>query len=194
MLLIASLAYFVKLGVTSVIVAATVLILLRVLLNNANVNPFSRTAIAIRRATDPVLLPVRRSLVALRVDARAAPLVAILLIILVGWFIYQLLFTLLATVAGVLGAITSGRPIAVFGHLLYGFLGFYSLLIFIRIIFMWFSMGHGNPVMRFLIGATEPLLAPLRRTIPPVGMFDISPIVAFLLIWLLQAAVAGTLL
>jgi len=48
--------------------------------------------------------------------------------------------------------------------------------------------------MRFLVRATEPLLGPLRRIIPPLGFMDISPIVAFLLIWLFQAAIRGTLL
>jgi YggT family protein len=48
--------------------------------------------------------------------------------------------------------------------------------------------------MRFLVNATEPMLAPLRRIVPPVGTFDISPIVAFIIVWLFQAAIAGTLL
>jgi YggT family protein len=48
--------------------------------------------------------------------------------------------------------------------------------------------------MRFLVNATEPLLGPLRRMIPPVGTFDISPIIAFVILWLFQAAIAGTLL
>ena len=48
--------------------------------------------------------------------------------------------------------------------------------------------------MRFLVDATEPLLGPLRRIIPPLGMMDISPIVAFFILWLFQAAIAGTLL
>jgi YggT family protein len=48
--------------------------------------------------------------------------------------------------------------------------------------------------MRFLVRTTEPLLGPLRRMIPPLGMFDISPLVAFFIIWLFQAAIRGTLL
>jgi len=67
-------------------------------------------------------------------------------------------------------------------------------MIFVRIILSWGMMGYGNRWMRFLINATEPLLGPLRRMIPPLGMFDISPIVAFVVVWILQAAVAGTLL
>jgi YggT family protein len=47
--------------------------------------------------------------------------------------------------------------------------------------------------MRFLIRLTEPLLAPLRRMLPTVGMFDVSPIVAFLIVWICQTAVAATL-
>ena len=80
------------------------------------------------------------------------------------------------------------------GYVLYGLLGLYSLLIFIRIILSWGMVGYSNRLMRFLVNATEPLLGPLRRMVPPVGVFDISPIVAFVIVWLLQAAVAGTLL
>ena len=105
--------------------------------------------------------------------------------------------TVLNTIAGIIYALTSrqlGAPVAIAGYLLFGFLGFYTLLIFIRIIFSFVGVGYGNRLMRFLYWTTEPLLGPLRRMVPPVGMFDISPIVAFIIVWLCQAAVAGTLL
>jgi YggT family protein len=197
MLILQTIYFFIAWGVTAVIVAAVILILLRSLSNYMDVNPFSWSAITIKRVTDPVILPVRRALVAFRVDPRAAPLVAILIIILVGWFTVHLASGLLNTIAGVLHALSSGSasaPPAIIGYLLYGLLGFYTMLIFIRIIFSWFAVSYGNRLMRFLILTTEPLLAPLRRTIPPVGMFDISAIAAFVIVWLLQAAVVGTLL
>ena len=57
---------------------------------------------------------------------------------------------------------------------------------------------HAAPSEVFQFAAarstTEPLLGPLRRTIPPFGMFDLSALVALIIIWVLQAAVAGTLL
>ncbi len=68
------------------------------------------------------------------------------------------------------------------------------MLIFIRIIFSWGMVSYSNRIMRFLVDATEPLLGPLRRIIPPLGVMDISPIVAFLILWLFQQAIAGTLL
>jgi YggT family protein len=41
---------------------------------------------------------------------------------------------------------------------------------------------------------TDPILEPFRRIIPPLGMFDISPIIVLFLLNFLQAAVAGVFL
>lgn len=197
MLVIQSIYTFVTYGVTAAVVAAIVLILLRALFNYRDVNPFNWSARTVRRVTDPVIMPVRRSLVSFGIDPRAAPFIAVLLIILVGYFVVLVVGGVLNTVAGVIYAVSSKSvraPVAIIGYLLYGFLGLYTLMIFIRIIFHWFGLTYGNPVMRFFIRTTEPLLGPLRRITPPVGRFDISPIVGFILLWLLQAVVAGTLL
>lgn len=197
MLVIESLYRFIFWGVWAVIAAAIVLILLRSLFNYMDVNPFKWSPRTVRRVTDPVIMPVRRVLVAFRIDPRAAPFVALILIIVVGVLVVQVAGSVLNTVAGILFALASGRadtPVAIIGYVIFGLLGLFTLAIFIRIIFSWLSMSYANPLMRFFIRTTEPLLGPLRRIIPPVGMFDISPIVAFLIVWLCQAAVAGTLL
>jgi YggT family protein len=55
-------------------------------------------------------------------------------------------------------------------------------------------VSYKNRLMRFLVNTTEPLLGPLRRIIPPLGIMDISPIFAFIIIWLFQRAIMGTLL
>ena len=102
--------------------------------------------------------------------------------------------TILFTIAGVMDAIQKAAIARIIGHLLYGFLAVYSLLIFTRIVFSWVMVSYQNRVMRFLVNTTEPLLGPLRRMVPHVGMFDISAFVAFIIIWVLQAAIAGTLL
>jgi YggT family protein len=189
-----SLIYFAQLIIVGVIVAMILLLLLRVALNYADVNPFSRPALLVRGATDPFILPVRRALLASGFGANLAPLVTILVTVLVGWLAWELVTDVLKTIYGMIVAARLGRVVALVGTLLYGFLGIYSLLIFARIIFSWGGVGYSNRVMRFLVNATEPLLGPLRRIIPPLGMMDISPIVAFLIIWLFQQAIAGTLL
>ncbi len=102
--------------------------------------------------------------------------------------------SLLNTIAGVLLSLERHAVVPIIGYLLFGLLSFYSLLIFIRIVFSWIMVGYSNRLMRLVVNATEPLLKPLRHTVPRVGNFDISPIIAFLIIWVLQAAVSGTLL
>ena len=127
-------------------------------------------------------------------DPKFAPLIAILLVILVGFFFLQLVETIFFTIAGVWASTVRGSLITVLGFLLNGFLSIYSLLILMRVIFSWGQVSYGNRVMRFLYDTTEPLLGPLRRMLPPLGWIDLSPFVAFLMMWLFQAAIAGTLL
>ena len=197
MSVIQSIFLFITWGVTAIIVAAIVLILLRSLFNYIDVNPFNWSALTVRRLTDPVIAPVRRMLIAFRLDPKVAPFIAIILIIVTGYLVIQVAGSILNTVAGIIYATSSGKigaPVAIMGYLLFGFLGLYTLLIFIRIIFLWVTVSYTNPLMRFLFRTTEPLLGPLRRIVPLLGMFDISPIVAFFILWLCQAAVAGTLL
>lgn len=181
-------------AITALIVAVIVLMLVRLILNYADLNPFSRVVLTVRRLTDPFIAPVRRAIAAFGFGPNVAPLIVILLAILVGWFALSLAETILNTAAGVLVSAQKANFVAMIGYVLYGFLAVYSLLIFIRIIFSWGAVGRSNSVMRFLVRATDPLLVPLRRMIPPLGMFDLSPIVAFFIIWLFQAAIVGTLL
>ena len=55
-----------------------------------------------------------------------------------------------------------------------------------------------HPVARFLRQITEPVLAPIRRVVPPVqaggGFFDLSPMVALLLMWVLERILIAILL
>ena len=81
-------------------------------------------------------------------------------------------------------------PILLIG---FGLLAIFSLMIFMRIIMAW-GVSSINPLLRFLVRTTEPVMGPFRRLIPPLGMFDISPIVVLLLIQLFQQAILGTLL
>lgn len=194
MTLLVRLYWFVSSAVITVIVAVIFLILLRVIANQADLNPFGWLARTIRRLTDIFITPVRRALVGFGVDPKYAPLVTILITILLGWFGIQLVASIANTIAGIVLSAGRGALVPILGYVLYGLLSLYSLLIFIRIIFSWVMMSHSNRVMRFIVNATEPLLGPLRRRVPPMGAFDISPIVAFLIVWLFQAAIRGTLL
>jgi YggT family protein len=194
MIIIERLYWFTSWIVITAIVTMVVLMALRLIANQLDLNPFSWSALTIRRLTDPFIGPMRRTLARYGADAKYAPLVLILLTILLGWFSLQLLNGLANTVAGVLYGLTSGRVVALLGYIIYGLVTIYIMLVFVRIILAYTTLGYGNRFMRFLINVTEPLLGPLRRMVPMVGMFDISPLVAFVILWILHIAIAGTLL
>jgi len=56
------------------------------------------------------------------------------------------------------------------------------LAILVRVVLTWFPVNPSNPIIRIINEVTEPVLAPFRRVIPRIGMFDLSPIAAMLVI------------
>ena len=180
--------------VAGVVLGVIVLMLIRLVLNYADVNPFSRPVIYVRRLSDPLVNPVRRGLLQLGFGPNITPLVVILISILLGWFVLQLTGSIFQMIVGIYSAVRAAKLVAVVGWVLFGFLDIYALLIVIRIVFSWGNVSYANRVMRFLINATDPLLVPLRRIIPPLGIFDLSALVALLLLWMLKTAVAAVLL
>jgi YggT family protein len=77
-----------------------------------------------------------------------------------------------------------------FLDLLLTILGF---AIIARALLSWVSIDPYNPLVQILYQITEPILAPLRRIIPPIGgMMDITPIVALILLQVLQAIIDST--
>ncbi len=66
----------------------------------------------------------------------------------------------------------------------------YLIILIGRAILSWFPLNPNSPLRPlndFCIAATEPVLAPMRRVIPPAGMFDLSFLVLwFIIIILLQ--------
>src|SRR6476660_7191017 len=176
------------------IVAIVALMVLRLIADAADLNPFGWASRTIRRLTDSFIFPVRGSLRNVGIDPKFAPLVVILVSILLGYFTWRLVETIGNTLQGIISSVGRGDLIGVVGFVLYGLLSIYILLLFVRIIFSWGMVSYQNRVMRFLVDVTEPLLGPLRRMIPPLGRMDISPIIAFLILFLFQAAIAGTLL
>jgi YggT family protein len=180
-------------GVATAIVLLVALMLIRTLVNYADLNPFGWPARTIRSVTDPLVNPVRRGLLRSGLDPKIAPLLTILIGVLLGYFAVQLVWAVLFTANGIVVSLQGGAIISLVGYTLYGLLAVFSLLIFMRIVFSW-GVSSVNRVLRFLIGVTEPVLGPFRRLIPPLGMFDISPIVVLLLIQLFQQAILGTLI
>jgi YggT family protein len=65
-----------------------------------------------------------------------------------------------------------------------------TLVILLRSILSWVSPGQSNMLTRIIYQVTEPILAPLRRIIPRVGMLDFSPFVAIILLQVIATLLA----
>ena len=70
----------------------------------------------------------------------------------------------------------------------------YSFILLARVLTSWFQVDPYNPVIRILYQLTEPLLAPIRRLLPQTGMMDFSPIVAFLVITVVERIVISMMI
>jgi len=58
-----------------------------------------------------------------------------------------------------------------------------AFAIFARALTSWIpNLRPDNPIVRFLFDITEPILAPMRRVIPSIGMMDITPLIAMILL------------
>lgn len=66
----------------------------------------------------------------------------------------------------------------------------YSWALIIYILMSWFPNAKESSIGQFLTRICEPYLEPFRRIVPPLGMIDISPIVAFIVLNLAQAGLA----
>jgi YggT family protein len=191
---IGQIGLFVWYAIATVILAVIALMLARLILNKADLNPFSRPVIMIRRWTDPLVNPVRRVVMRMGFGPNVAPLFVILIALVLGYFASEFVGAVLGTILGLVTSAQRGAPfISFIGFLLFGFIAVYMLLIFARILYSWFADPQSR-LLHFLIRATEPVLGPFRRVIPPVGMMDISPIVVLFLLDLLKRAVATTLI
>jgi YggT family protein len=194
MLIILRIFEFVQMAIAVAIFGVIILMIVRLITDAMDLNPFAWASRTVRRLTDWLVFPVRGGLRNVGADPKFAPLVVILIAIVFGFFLAWLANTIFDTVAGVITSTQRGAIIPLFGHIIYGLLSFYLLLLTMRVVFGWAQLSYQNRLMRFLIDATEPLLGPLRRMIPPLGMFDLSPLVAGLIIWFFLAAVSVTML
>ncbi|MEE4361226.1 MAG: YggT family protein [Pseudomonadales bacterium] len=148
---------------------ATFAFLVRFILQAVRADFYNPITQGIVRLTDPVLRPLRRLIPSAGGLDLAALLVAILLQMLA-----ILLFTSGASIVTVL-------LVSAF-KLLSLVLDIYFWALVVIVIISWVAPGTYNPAAALLQQITEPLLAPFRRLIPPVGGLDFSVMVAFLVL------------
>ncbi|MFV0478190.1 MAG: YggT family protein [Parahaliea sp.] len=162
----------------TVLALYTIAMLLRFLLQLVRADFYNPISQFIVRITNPLVIPLRRLLPGIG-----------------GIDLASLVLTIVLEIAGfyILSALTSlpgpGLPVM----LLWGLLGVAGLLLNIYffallavIILSWIAQGSNNPVIYLLYQLTEPVMAPFRRILPPIGGLDLSPILVFMVINVLR--------
>lgn len=167
------------------------LMVLRLIFNYSDPNPFGtigRFGFKVRKATEKWVYPAARFFAMYRVDTRLAPLLTIFIALVVTYFFTQIVGNTFFVIDGLTAGVVTGSFNVIIGFILYGLLSVLVLFIFIRFLAAWFVFAR-NSFLSFVMRVTDPILLPVQRLIPPIGMFDISAMIVLLLISFLQSLV-----
>ncbi len=182
---------FISLAVTIVFLIFLAALILRLIFNYSDPNPFGkigRFSYYLKKYTDRFVYPAARFLANFRVDTRLAPLVTALIAGIFTYFGLSIIHNTLFVIDGLTTGVITGNVKAFIGFVLYGLLSVLILFIFIRFISFWFVFTR-NTFLGFVMRVTDPILLPVQKLIPPIGMFDISAMIVLIFIGLLQTIV-----
>lgn len=182
---------YISLTVIVALLIFVVLLLLRLAFNYSDPNPFGkvgRFSYHLKKRTDKFVYPAAKFLASFRIDTRLAPLVTILIGAVLAFFGLQIIENTFFIIDGLTIGIGTGNVKMIIGFVLYALLSIFVLFIFIRFISYWFVFTR-NTFLGFVQRVTDPILIPVRKLVPPIGMFDISAMLLLILISLLQSFV-----
>lgn len=146
-------------------------LLLRVLLQLVRADFYNPLSQLVWKVTNPPVQPLRGLLPKQGLIDTAA--------LLVLWVVAMVYIVLVSQLAGV----AVGALALVWFALLKGvvlLINLYTLSLFVQAVLSWMGPGGRNPAADILWSLNEPLLKPLRRFIPPIGGFDLSPLAVML--------------
>lgn len=167
------------------------MLLLRLIFNYSDPNPFGRVGrfgFKVRKLTEKWVYPAARFFAMYRIDTRLAPLLTMLIALVITYFAMQIVGNTFFIIDGLSVGILTGRPKMIIGFILYALLSVLVLFIFIRFISSWFVFTN-KTFLGFVKRVTDPIMLPVQKLIPPIGMFDISAMLVLLLIGFLQSIV-----
>jgi YggT family protein len=142
-----------------------------------------------RRVSDPVLQPLERRILRSGANPQDAPL-WLVGIVIVGGLLLLSLVQWLVGFAVTLDILVQSGPRTWARFLVSGLFTLIMAALFVRVIASWFGISPYRPWMRPVMLLTSWIIEPIRRILPPFGMIDFSPLVA----WLLLSVVRGFVL
>jgi YggT family protein len=172
--------------------SAAVFCLIDWLVRTRRVAPFSPLARFARNTIDPLIRPVERSVVRAGGQPSAAPLWALVFVVLGG----IVLITLLQFARDqllLMGAMSARGPGGVAAVLISWTFSVLKIALIVRVLCAWIRVSPYSRWVRWAFVLTNPILDPLGRIVPPIGMIDVTPIVAYLALSLLESGLLAVL-
>lgn len=163
------------------------------LVRTRRISPFSVVGRGMRQVTDPVMHPVERLVVRRGGNPVQAGWWLVILVAVIGVLIVSLAQWVIASWYDLTGAAQLGpRAMLILAvGVIYDVL---FVAILIRVVASWLGAFRYSRWMRPVYWLTDWIVEPIRRLLPPLGMFDFSPLVALLLLWVLKQFVYRILL
>ena len=158
------------------------------LVRSRKLSPFGGVARFMRSNVDPLIAPIERRVVRAGGLPSSAPWWALVAIVLAGIVLISLLEFVRQQVGFVFYALSTG-PRGILRLVVSWTFAIVQLAIFARVILSWIPMKPGSWIVRWTWKLSEPVLGPLRKVIPPIGMMDITPLVAYFGLSILQPIV-----
>ena len=161
------------------------------LVQSGRIEPFGGFARLARRLGEPFVRPLERRALRSGWNPSKAPYHLFWFVVVGGLALIALTDWLIRTIV-VLGASAAAGPR---GLLVFAVNGIFSVLIaaiFIRFIASWFRISPYSRPMRIVYGLTDWVIEPLRRVLPTLGPFDLSPMVAYFMLALARWVLART--
>jgi YggT family protein len=182
----------VRILVVAALVYAAVVALTHWAVRKNHLAPFGPWPRFMRRVSDPVLHGVERRLLRAGGNPQNAPLWLLGIVVASGLVLVSLTSWLIEAAVGLHVMAQAGPRMWV--ATVVGFL--FTILmtsILIRVIGSWFGIGPYRKWMRPFYILTDWLIDPIRRILPPFGMIDFSPMVAWLVLYVVRGFVMGVL-
>lgn len=173
--------------------AATAVCVVDWAVRTRRVSPFSGVARFFRRSVDPVLAPIERRVVRGGGLPSTAPWWALGAVVLSGILVLVALGFVRGQLAVLAAAMAMGGGRGITRVLVSWAVGIFQLALIVRVILSWVSVSPTSRWVRWAYVLTEPVLRPLRRVVPPIGIIDITPIVAYFLVWIISGFVLSAL-
>lgn len=152
------------------------------------IDPFGRFATFLRTNIRPLMNPIERRLVRAGVNPAATPWWTLVVVVLIGIVILSLLDFVREQVAIAYAVMETGRS-GVFRLAVSWTFGILRLALVVRVLLSWVRPSPFAWYVRASYALTEWYLRPLRGIVPLVGMMDVTPLIAYVLLGVVQSFV-----